>query len=166
MHLRIARQAFAFAFAASVLLASPHVNARGDAADVSCVTLDPKYNREDIPACFVPYLATSPWNQLLPSKPRLVPNSQAIMDFLWSAPFNPGMNSTRISRAQTSDDYGFPYYFASENDPLVTLHCTERWGRCAIEGLRIHIPSFARHASGCCDNHLTVIDVATGGKDR
>jgi hypothetical protein len=147
--------------ATGVILASAHANARGESADVSCVTLDPKYNREDLPACFVPYLASSPWNQLLPEKPRLVANSQAIMDFLWSAPFDAGMNSARISRAQTSDDYGFPYYFASASDPLVVLHCTEHWGRCAIEGMRMHIPAFARHASGCCDHHLTIIDVAT-----
>jgi len=132
------------------------------AASVSCVTLDGKYNTQDLPACFTPYTSTSPWNQTLSTAPRTLGSSQAIMDFLFSSAFTTGMNSPRIGSPFAGDvDYNFPYYFATARDPLVTLHCFEAWGRCAFEGVQIHIPASARPAMGCCDHHVTVVDVAT-----
>jgi len=132
------------------------------AASVSCVTLDGKYNRQDLPACFTPYTSTSPWNQALSTAPRTLGSSQAIMDFLFSSAFNTGMNSARIGSPFVGDvDYNFPYYFATASDPLVTLHCFEAWGRCPFEGVQTHIPASARPAMGCCDHHVTVVDIAT-----
>ncbi len=131
-------------------------------ASVSCVTLDAKYNRQDLPACFTPYSNASPWNQALPAAPQALATSQTIMDFLFSSGFSTGMNSPRIGSPFYGDvDYNFPYYFATASDPLVTLHCFEPWGRCGFEGMQIHIPANAKPAMGCCDHHVTVIDVAT-----
>ena len=131
-------------------------------ASVSCVTLDAKYNKQDLPACFTPYTSTSPWNQTLPAIPRDASTSQAIMDFLFSSAFTTGMNSPRIGSPFYGDvDYNFPYYFGTASDPLVTLHCFEPWGRCAFEGMQVHVPANARPAMGCCDHHVTVVDVAT-----
>jgi len=131
-------------------------------ASVSCVTLDAKYNREDLPACFKPYSSTSPWNQALPAVPKAIATSQTILDFLFSSGFSTGMNSPRIGSPFYGDvDYNFPYYFATASDPLVTLHCYEAWGRCGFEGMQIHIPANATPAMGCCDHHVTVVDVAT-----
>lgn len=63
------------------------------AASVSCISLNGKYNTQDLPACFTPYTSTSPWNQALSTAPRTLGSSQAIMDFLFSSAFTTGMNS-------------------------------------------------------------------------
>jgi len=148
--------------AMSVTIGVPTATPAPSGASVSCVTLDPKYNRQDLPACFTPYSSTSPWNQALPAMPKAIATSQTILDFLFSSGFSTGMNSPRIGSPFYGDvDYNFPYYFATASDPLVTLHCFEAWGHCGFEGMQIHIPANATPAMGCCDHHLTVVDVAT-----
>ncbi len=38
-----------------------------------------------------------------------------------------------------------PYsYWSRSTDPLYTIHCTENWGTCEIEGMQIRIPAGAR----------------------
>jgi hypothetical protein len=44
---------------------------------------------------------------------------------------------------------------------VFTVHCTERWGRCEVEGDRIRIPDAARVPGGT-DRHLSVVDQASG----
>ena len=44
---------------------------------------------------------------------------------------------------------------------MFTVHCTEPWGRCPVEGLRVAIPDRAQVPGGT-DGHLTVVDAAGG----
>jgi hypothetical protein len=110
------------------------------------------------PGCWRPYAATSPFNIALPTNPKLVTNSSAIVARLLG--FG-AINDLTTGQAETTNDYGRPVYFASATDPLYTIHCTEPWGTCAIEGLTIHIPQTAKAASGS-DGHMSVVDTATG----
>ncbi|HEX2017208.1 MAG TPA: hypothetical protein VGN69_10970 [Solirubrobacteraceae bacterium] len=58
-------------------------------------------------------------------------------------------------------DYHRPIYFSGSSDPVFTLHCTEAWGVCPLEGLQVRVPDAARPAGGT-DAHLTVIDQVSG----
>jgi hypothetical protein len=58
-------------------------------------------------------------------------------------------------------DGGRPIYYSRPGDPSFRLHCTQSWGRCALEGAAIRIPDQARPAGGS-DAHLTVIDPVSG----
>jgi hypothetical protein len=64
-------------------------------------------------------------------------------------------------QAGTSDDWYHPTYYSSAGDPRYTLHCTEPWGACAVEGIRLRIPAAARPAGGG-DGHMTIVDQAGG----
>jgi hypothetical protein len=110
------------------------------------------------PACWRPYASTSPFNTLLPANPKLVSNSASIVSRLVG--FG-AIQDLTAGQAETASDYGRPVYFATASDPLYTVHCTETWGTCAIEGVTIHIPATATAASGS-DAHMSVIDTATG----
>src|SRR5205823_1344223 len=61
----------------------------------------------------------------------------------------------------SSSDWGHPSYYSWPVDPQFTIHCTESWGRCQVEGMRIRIPDAARPAGGG-DGHMAVIDQADG----
>jgi hypothetical protein len=63
--------------------------------------------------------------------------------------------------ADTPNDYDHPVYYSQPSDPIYTLHCTEAWGRCEIEGMAVHIPAAARAAGGT-DAHMAVIDQSSG----
>ncbi|HWH10009.1 MAG TPA: hypothetical protein VG165_02695 [Solirubrobacteraceae bacterium] len=110
------------------------------------------------PACWRPYADSSPFNTLLPANPKLVGNSSGIVSRLVG--FGT-MDDLTAGKAETANDYGRPVYFASSSDPLYTVHCTEPWGTCAIEGATINIPATATAASGS-DGHMSVIDTVTG----
>jgi len=71
------------------------------------------------------------------------------------------MQHLTAGQAGTIDDWGHPTYYSRSSDPLYTLRCLEAWGRCALEGLQIRIPSAAQAAGGD-DGHMTVIDMANG----
>jgi hypothetical protein len=61
----------------------------------------------------------------------------------------------------TNNDYGRPAYFSTATDPRFTVHCTEAWGTCSVEGAIVRIPDGATAASGS-DGHLSVVDQASG----
>jgi hypothetical protein len=63
--------------------------------------------------------------------------------------------------ADSADDWSHPTFYGRPSDPLYTLRCTEAWGRCAFEGMRVHVPAQARPAGGG-DAHMTIVDTATG----
>jgi hypothetical protein len=58
-------------------------------------------------------------------------------------------------------DGGRPLFFSAATDPMFTVHCTESWGTCAVEGAQIRVPDPAQPAGGS-DAHMTVIDQASG----
>ena len=105
--------------------------------------------------CWRPYSDSSPFNQRVPAGAKLVPNSSAIVSRLM------GFGEVQHLNAGGSQDYEHPTYYSQPTDPLFTLHCSESWGTCEIEGMQIRIPDAARAASGR-DGHMTIVDQATG----
>jgi len=111
------------------------------------------------PACWRPYAATSPFNSALPASPRLDGRSAAIVKRLLG--FGAIENLVAGKATSASNDYGRPSYFSTLTDPVFTVHCTESWGTCAVEGAKIRIPNSATPASGS-DGHMTVVDQLSG----
>jgi hypothetical protein len=109
-------------------------------------------------ACWRPYNDSSPFNRKLPANPHLVDNSDAIVNRLMG--FGTAQNLT-AGRANTPEDYAHPTYWSQPDDPYFTVHCTEHWGTCALEGMRIQVPDAAKPATGS-DGHMTVVDQASG----
>jgi hypothetical protein len=107
--------------------------------------------------CWRPYGPSSPFNQPLPARPRLAPDSQAIVRRLLG--FGPLQHLT-IGTAGTADDFSHPVAFARRSNPVYTLRCRGRYGVCPLDGRRIRVPPRARPASGG-DAHLAVVDQAT-----
>jgi hypothetical protein len=111
------------------------------------------------PACWRPYAgsgpATSPFNRPIPANPRLDPASAGIVSNL-AAPGN-----LTAGTADTADDWSHPLYYAGRDDPLFTIHCTEPWGDCELEGMQVRIPERARPAGGG-DAHMAVLDQYSG----
>ena len=108
--------------------------------------------------CWRPYADSSPFNRPLDASPRVVPNSVAIIDRLLSM----GPIAAPVAGvADTAFDWYHPLYYSRPTDPVYTVHCTEAWGRCELEGMQIRIPGQARAAGGS-DGHLGVIDQVTG----
>jgi len=108
--------------------------------------------------CWRPFGDASPFNSRIPATPRIHANSAAIVDTLtgWGEPAD-----LRAGIADTSSDWDHPIYYSKPSDPVFTLHCTESWGTCEIEGHRIRIPQQARAAAGG-DAHMAVVDQASG----
>jgi hypothetical protein len=109
-------------------------------------------------ACWRPYSDSSPFNRPLPRRPRVDPRSRAIVARL--AGFG-GPQNILVGEPGTAQDYSHPVYWSQPGDPWFTIHCTQPWGRCALEGRRIQIPDRAWPA-GASDAHLTVMDQRTG----
>jgi hypothetical protein len=109
-------------------------------------------------ACWHPYSATSPFNQSLPATPRVSTSSAGVVQKLLSYGT---LQNLHAGDAGTANDAGRPMYFSAPTDPLFTVHCTEAWGTCSIEGHTVRIPDQARVPGGE-DKHLTVVDQATG----
>jgi hypothetical protein len=110
------------------------------------------------PACWRPYADTSPFNQQIPSGARVAANSARVVNRLLG--FGPLQHLT-AGDAGTSHDYGRPTYFNRTSDPVFSIHCTEPWGSCPIEGMNVRIPDAARVPGGT-DGHLSVVDQASG----
>lgn len=103
-------------------------------------------------ACWRPYSAESPFNRKLSDASRVHPRSQAYVDQLMMF----GGPGIATGAADTEHDWNHPTYYPTANDPTFTIHCTESWGRCPIEGMQIPIPDKARAAGGG-DAHMTVV---------
>src|SRR3954469_22975009 len=110
-------------------------------------------------ACWRPYSDNSPFNQQLPANPRLAPNSASIVNTVtgWGS----GPADLAAGLTQGNGDWNHPIYFSSPSDPVYTVHCTENWGTCEVEGLQVHIPDAARAASSS-DAHMAVVDQVNG----
>ncbi|MHB1836666.1 MAG: hypothetical protein ACYCXW_17090 [Solirubrobacteraceae bacterium] len=108
--------------------------------------------------CWRPYGPSSPFNERLPAHPQLLPNSAAIVRRTLA--YGPPSNLV-AGVAGTSSDYGHPVYYSRPSDPVYTIRCTEPWGQCAIDGMRVRIPGAAAPAAGS-DRHMAVVDQANG----
>ena len=109
-------------------------------------------------ACWRPYSAASPFNRPVGERPRVHADSAAVVSRVLS--FGKAMN-LEAGHADTAGDWYHPTYYSRPSDPLYTLHCTQRWGRCAIEGIEVRIPAQARAAGGG-DGHMTIVDQSSG----
>jgi hypothetical protein len=153
-HIRAATSALVIAATALGLSA-----AATGAQEVGCAPVYGTFGGTVRPAaCWRPYSDTSPFNQVLPASPRIASGSAAIVSRVVG--FGPLQHLT-AGDAGTTLDAGRPMYFSAPTDPLFTVHCTEAWGTCAIEGDEVRIPDAAQAAGGE-DAHLTVVDQATG----
>jgi len=71
------------------------------------------------------------------------------------------LQNLQAGAADTEDDWSAPVYYPEPSDPLFTVRCMERWGRCEVEGMQVRIPDQARAAAGG-DGHIVVVDQASG----
>jgi hypothetical protein len=101
-----------------------------------------------------PYGDASPFNRPLPASPKLLSNSDQIVERLdgWGR-----VQQLEVGQADTRADYFHPLYAAGPRDPLYTVHCLRWTSSCEVEGMRVRIPSAARPAGGA-DGHLAVLD--------
>ncbi len=100
-----------------------------------------------------PYSGSSPFNRPLPANPKLLANSQGIVDRLdgWGP-----VQQLRVGQADTEEDYFHPLYSGGPKDPLYTVHCVRWTDACEVEGARVRIPAAARAAGGA-DGHMAVL---------
>jgi len=114
--------------------------------------------------CWRPYSPESPFNQKAVNDPT-APGSEGMVDRLTG-----GGPISYYAAGDPARDYGMATFYADSSDPTYELHCVEDWGRCAIEGMEVHVPEEA-HPSGVWplpsdghrwDSHLTIIDTETG----
>jgi hypothetical protein len=101
-------------------------------------------------ACWRPYAATSPFNEVVPAKPSIPSYSAAVVNSVLAE------DGTSNFLAGPTVGYEAVYY-TNPSAPLYTIHCTEAWGTCAVEGVRLHIPATALPAPNQ-DHHMVVID--------
>jgi hypothetical protein len=108
--------------------------------------------------CWRPYADDSPFNTRVPARAQAVSNSDAIVKRMtgWGPP-----EDLRSGIADTTSDWQHPTYYPTGSDPVFTIHCTESWGTCEVEGMKVRIPDEAR-AAGAHDGHMTVVDQASG----
>lgn len=118
------------------------------------------------PASWRPYAAGSAFNRRIPARaPRLATSARIIARILGdiSANDQPGNLLTPQNGIA-----GWPTYWGRATDPVYTIHCTHaQWGRCSVEGMRVHAPAGAviqggNNAPRSTDRHLTIIDQTSG----
>lgn len=113
-------------------------------------------------SCWRPYANSSPFNRSIGRRPPRLSNSHGIVRHL--------LRGGRVSSlvAGDPDAGGSPTYYSQPGDPVYRLHCSEPWGRCEIEGMRVAVPARAVPTGGLAtqhndhDAHMTVIDQASG----
>ena len=115
-------------------------------------------------ACWRPYSAASPFNRRIPADAPATPQSSRIVSTLLQ-----GGTADAFVAGDPERDGGVPIYWSKRKDPLTRLNCTKPWGRCELEGLRIHVPAAAKPQGGYAtpdryehDAHLTIVDQRSG----
>jgi hypothetical protein len=108
-------------------------------------------------ACWRPYADTSPWNQQIPAGAPSAASSSAIV----SRVLGFGAIQNIVANPSKGNDWMHPTYYPEPSDPVFTIHCTESWGTCSIEGMQVRIPDAAK-AADAGDAHMTVVDQASG----
>ena len=98
----------------------------------------------------VPYGPTSPWNLRVGASPKIASYSAQVI----AQEFADGNTMPVRSQEAGKYDYGHPIYFATAQDPLVNLQCTQYCGAAYPKSMRV--PAIARPAGGS-DSHMAVI---------
>ena len=99
-----------------------------------------------LPFCLVGQSAPSPMNQPLPANPVVDPNSSGIVANLNSGPHD-----------AVFSEFGTTVQDTANASTTVTLHCTEPWGTCSLEGKRLAVNPSWRPSWGS-DNGMVVVD--------
>jgi hypothetical protein len=99
-----------------------------------------------LPFCLEGQAAPSPMNQPLPANPTIDPNSGAIV-----ANLNSGQHNADIS------EFGTTVNDTANANTTVTLHCTEPWGTCSLEGQQVAVNTSWRPSWGS-DAAMTIVD--------
>lgn len=143
----------------------------GDAPDTGGCPSGPFGGGVFPPACYRPFLPSSPFNTKLPSAPKIASNSAAVVRRVLSidTPIAPGSTQPANLVAYSSHDGGWPTYWSVAKDPTFNLECDEFGGACSIaaSGLRVHVPAGAILQGGCGaataeDRHMTIVDQESG----
>ena len=117
-------------------------------------------------SCWAPYAEDSPFNTPISRNPQVENGSNGAVDQLTSS----GPAPSYFVAGDEARDYGVAMYYSDADDPVWTVHCTEPWGTCAVEGAQIHLPRGSEpsgvwplpNPGADYDSHLTVVDQATG----
>ena len=137
------------------------------AGPVACPAAFGSFSASNFPsACWRPYASDSPFNRRLPATAPSAPNSAAILANLRANRVNFEGGAGRF--ALTSDAGRDGVYYAGISDPLVSIHCTYKWGpgTCTgtnnlnVDGVQIHVPAGAQPQSNGSDRHMTVVEQA------
>jgi len=131
---------------------------RHHAQSASCAGPPPRNPQLAPVSCWRPYSPHSPFNRRLPASPPLDPDSARIVQWLTSSGSPADLT---LGVAGTAHDFSHPVYYSRPSDPRFTIHCTQPWGHCPLEGQAIRIPSGARPAGGS-DGHMAVVDLRRG----
>jgi hypothetical protein len=120
----------------------------------------------DPPAGTFPYFPESDFLKPLGGNPTPSPNTAAYLAKIANA--DGGLSLGELQFAENAsgikNDYLFPIYRADNDGPSYTVHCTEPWGTCGVEGLSVHLlPTMEPEDYGNNgDRHIGLIDVASG----
>lgn len=113
--------------------------------------------------CWRPFSRLSPFNRELPANPRIAPGSGRMIERLVALSGGRGPAALDVYRGGQGGD---PTYWSDAGDPTFVVHCTRPWGRCPLEGRRIHAPAGAMRewdpggAAADQDGHISIIDRA------
>src|SRR5690348_3211587 len=88
--------------------------------------------------CWRPYSATSPFNLRLQRRPLTARDSSQTVRAAVG-----GGDAAYVVAGDPKRPDGIAVYYGKPTDPAYTLHCTESWGTCPIEGMRVHVPEGA-----------------------
>jgi hypothetical protein len=114
-------------------------------------------------SCWRPYAASSPFNTPVAASSESEGGSAAQVSRLLS-----GGAISYFVAGDPARDFGTAVYYPHSSDPIYTVHCTESWGRCVLEGEEVHLPAGAIPSgpwpigSGDADSHMTVVDQENG----
>jgi hypothetical protein len=117
-------------------------------------------------SCWKPFTSTSPFNTALPSSPKLAADSAAVTRHMSAYHWHVNGSTTGFS---LSDNGTRPVYFATDSDPVITVHCKGVYGPTScqgasgvnVDGVRVHIPAGARPTANG-DGHLAIVETDTG----
>lgn len=113
--------------------------------------------------CWRPYSDESPFNQEIPRGAPALPSSAKFANSLAGA----DAGDLEVF-GDDARDGGIAVYWSRQSDPIYELRCMKDWGRCALEGLKIHVPAAAKPTGGDfafsrdMDAHMTIVDQSTG----
>lgn len=102
-------------------------------------------------AAMQPFSPGSPFRTPISAGAAVDPNSAAMVAHLSS---DGAMYANLVA-------YGVPIYQADAGTPGGSVGCTENWGRCPFDGVRVPIPVGARPSSGS-DAAMVVVDASSG----